>query len=154
MKEIILIFLLTIVTCIRAEDEDWQPKTVADIKSIRNECLKEHPLSNEQITKMKNFEFPDEEEVRQYLLCTALKMEVFCAHQGYHPNRIAKQFKMDMNEEEVLEIAEKCHDSNPDNSSVDVWAFRGHKCMMSSAIGDKVKAYIKKRQEENAAKNA
>uniref|UniRef100_A0A1A9WB51 Uncharacterized protein n=1 Tax=Glossina brevipalpis TaxID=37001 RepID=A0A1A9WB51_9MUSC len=154
MKEFLFIFFLTIVACITAEDDDWQPKTISDIKSIRNECLKEHPLSDEQITQMKNFDFPDEEAVRQYLLCTALKMDVFCKHQGYHPDRIAKQFKMDMNEEEVFEIAQKCQDTNPDNSPVDVWAFRGHKCMMTSAIGDKVKAFIKKRQEENAAKNA
>jgi len=132
---------------------DWAPKNADEIKAIRSECLKEHSLSQEQVQKMKNFEFPDEEVVRKYLECTADKLGIFCSMEGYHADRIAQQFKMDMEESEVLTIAQGCIDKNEQGSSSDVWAFRGHKCLMASKIGDKVRAYIKKRQEE-AQKNA
>ncbi|TDG48733.1 hypothetical protein AWZ03_004845 [Drosophila navojoa] len=131
---------------------DWAPKTANEIKEIRGECLKAHPLSVEQINKLKQTEFPDEPEVRQYLLCTATKLDIFCTHEGYHADRLAKQFKMDLTEEEALQIAQGCIDSNPEKSPADVWAFRGHKCMMASKIGERVRAYIKAKQAEAAAK--
>ena len=101
---------------------------------------------------MKEFNFPDTDEVRAYLHCTAVKMDIFCDAEGYHPDRLAKQFKMDLDESEVLKIAEGCVDKNDEGSPADVWAFRGHQCLMSSKVGDKVKAYIKKKME--AAKQA
>ena len=145
-------FAILLVSCatLAYGDEEWTPKTAAEIKVIRAECLKENQLSDELINKMKHFEFPDVEPVRKYLLCTAEKMDIFCTHEGYHPDRIAKQFRMDMEESEVLEIAKGCADKNEEGSPSDVWAFRGHKCLMSSKVGDKVKAFIKKRQEEAA----
>lgn len=97
---------------------------------------------------MKNLEYPDEEPVRKYLLCTAEKLGVFCEHEGFHANRIAKQFKMDLDEAEVLAIAEGCVDKNEEGSSPDVWAYRGHKCLIDSKIGESVKAYIKKSADE------
>nr|AMY98995.1 odorant binding protein 5 [Carpomya vesuviana] len=142
-----LIAILAVVALAYAEDE-WHVKTAADIKVIRQECIKEFPLSQEYIQKMKNFEYPDEEPVRQYLLCTAKKLGIFCEHEGYHADRVAKQFKMDLDEAEVLAIAEGCVDKNEQGSSPDVWAYRGHKCLMASKVGEKVRAYIKKRAEE------
>jgi len=59
------------------------------------ECLKETPLSNEQIAQLKNLVFPNEPDVRQYLTCTAIKLGIFCDQQGYHADRLAKQFKME-----------------------------------------------------------
>ncbi|XP_053953776.1 general odorant-binding protein 99a [Anastrepha ludens] len=142
-----IIAILAIVALAHAEDE-WKVKTAADIKVIRQECIKEFPLSEEDIQKMKNFEYPDEEPVRKYLLCTAKKLGIFCAHEGYHADRVAKQFKMDLDEAEVLTIAQGCADKNEQGSSADVWAYRGHKCLMASKVGEKVKAFIKKRMEE------
>jgi len=133
-------------------DGDWVPKTAEEIRAIRVECLKEHPLGIEQINKLKQVEFPDEPEVREYLLCSALKLDIFCTHEGYHADRLAKQFKMDLTEEEALQIAQGCVDSNDQKSPADVWAFRGHQCMMSSKIGERVRSYIKARQAERAAK--
>ncbi|KAH8358742.1 hypothetical protein KR093_002077 [Drosophila rubida] len=133
-------------------DGEWVPKTAEQIKTIRGECLTEHPLKAEQISKLKQVEFPDEPEVRQYLLCTAVKLDIFCTHEGYHADRLAKQFKMDLSEEEALQIAQGCVDNNDQKSSADEWAFRGHKCLMSSKIGERVKSYIKARQAEAAAK--
>ena len=141
------------ILALATADESWRPKTGEEIKTIRSDCIKEHPLSDDLIVKMKQFEFPDEEPVRQYLLCTAQRMDIFCSKAGYHPDRLAKQFKMDLEEAEVMAIAESCVDKNEEGSPTDVWAFRGHKCMMASKIGEKVKAYIKKKQEE-ATKNA
>ncbi|ALC46197.1 Obp99c [Drosophila busckii] len=133
-------------------DGEWVSKNADQIKEIRRECLKEHPLKEEQILKLKALEFPDETEVRQYLLCTALKLDIFCEHEGYHADRLAKQFKMDLTEEEALQIAQGCVDANEQKDPADVWAFRGHKCMMASKVGDRVKAYIKAKQAEAAAK--
>ncbi|XP_011210420.1 general odorant-binding protein 99a-like [Bactrocera neohumeralis] len=141
------IVILAVVALAYA-DEEWVPKNVAQIKAIRQECIKDFPLSEEYIQKMKNFEYPDEEPVRKYLLCTAKKLGVFCEHEGYHADRVAKQFKMDLDEAEVIAIAEGCADKNVEGSSADVWAYRGHKCVMASKIGERVKAYIQKSVEE------
>lgn len=132
-------------------DGEWVPKTAAQIKEIRGQCLAEHPLSQDQIDKLKKVEFPDEAEVRQYILCTAVKLDVFCTHEGYHADRLAKQFKMDLTEEEALQIAQGCIDNNEQKSPADVWAFRGHKCIMSSKIGDRVRAYLVAKKAEAAA---
>ncbi|CAD6992773.1 unnamed protein product [Ceratitis capitata] len=142
-----LIVVLAVVALAYADDE-WTVKQAAEIKEIRQECLKENPLGDEYIQKMKSFEYPDEEPVRKYLLCTAKKLGIFCVHEGYHVDRIAKQFKMDLDEAEVIAIAEGCVDKNEQGSSADVWAYRGHKCLMASKIGDRVKSYIKKNVEE------
>lgn len=97
---------------------------------------------------MKNFEIPNEEPVRKYLLCTFVKMDIFCPHQGFHADRIAKQFKMDINEEEVKEVAEHCIDKFPrDNKPNDVAVFEVHDCLLQSKVGDKIKNYIKKQRE-------
>ncbi|KAH8283846.1 hypothetical protein KR054_003458 [Drosophila jambulina] len=135
-------------------DGEWTPKTGEDIKKIRIECLKEHPLSSDQINQLKQLIFPDEEDVRKYLTCTATKLDIFCEHEGYHADRLAKQFKMDLTEEEALRIAQGCIDNNAQKSSVDEWAFRGHQCLMASKIGDKVKAFVRAKQEEANKKAA
>jgi len=150
MKAFIAVLVLVLAT---VNADEWTPKTAVEIRAIRQECLKEHALSDEVISKMKQLEFPDEQPVREYLLCTAKKMDVFCTKMGYHADRLAKQFKMDLEEAEVLAIAESCIDDNKDGSAPDVWAFRGHQCMMKSKIGDRVRAYIKRKQEEEQ-KNA
>lgn len=118
------------------------------------ECLKEHPLSSDQISQLKQLIFPNEEDVRKYLTCTATKLDIFCEHEGYHADRLAKQFKMDLTEAEALEIAQGCIDNNSQKSSVDEWAFRGHQCLMASKIGDKVKAFVRAKQEEAEKKKA
>ncbi|XP_065354189.1 uncharacterized protein LOC135948706 [Calliphora vicina] len=142
----VFVAILALVACVSAEE--WTPKNSEQIKEVRIECLKEHPLSTEQMNKMKNFEFPNEESVRKYLLCTAEKMDIFCSHEGYHADRIAKQFKMDMEEEEVKKLVEDCIAKFPKGDKPnDVAAYEAHNCFMSSAIGDKLKNYIKKRQE-------
>ncbi|XP_037823826.1 uncharacterized protein LOC119612170 [Lucilia sericata] len=142
----IFVAILALVACVCAEE--WTVKNSEQLKVIRHECLSEHPLTPEQMNKMKNFDFPNEEPVRQYLLCTAVKMGIFCSHQGYHADRIAKQFKMDMDEEEVKKLAEDCIAKYPKGDKAnDVAAFEVHGCLMSSVIGDKVKNYIKQRHE-------
>ncbi|XP_037948913.1 general odorant-binding protein 99a-like [Teleopsis dalmanni] len=141
-------YILAILAVVSSAFADWNPKTASEIKEIRVECVKEHPLTEDVIAKMKQFDYPDVESVRKYLLCTATKMDIFCEHEGYHPDRVAKQFRMDLDESEALTIVEGCVDKNEQGSPVDVWAFRGHQCIMRSKIGDKVKAYIKKRLEE------
>ncbi|KAH8384139.1 hypothetical protein KR009_012245 [Drosophila setifemur] len=135
-------------------DEDWKPKTGEEIKNIRVECLKQHPLSSDHIAQLKQLIFPDELEVRQYLECTATKLDIFCSVEGYHADRLAKQFRMDLTEEEALKIAEGCIDSNPQKSPSDEWAFRGHRCLMASKIGDKVKAFVRAKEEEAKKKKA
>lgn len=104
------------------------------------------------MTKMKSFDFPNELEVRKYLLCTAEHMGIFCSHMGYHADRIAKQFKMDMEEAEVEKLAQDCIDQFPKGDKAnDVAAYEVHSCLMKTVIGQKVKNYIKKRQEAATA---
>ncbi|XP_017041854.1 general odorant-binding protein 99a [Drosophila ficusphila] len=139
--------IVALALCAVAHADDWTPKTGEEIKGIRVECLKENPLSNDQIAQLKQLVFPDEPEVRQYLTCTATKLGIFCSEMGYHADRLAKQFKMDLSEEEALQIAQSCIDDNSQKDPTDVWAFRGHKCMMASKIGDKVKAFVRAKEE-------
>ncbi|XP_018799092.1 PREDICTED: general odorant-binding protein 99a-like isoform X2 [Bactrocera latifrons] len=136
------IVILAVVALAYA-DEEWVPKNVAQIKVIRQECIKDFPLSDEYIQKMKNFEYPDEEPVRKYLLCTVKKFGIFREDEGYNVNRVAKQFKMDLDEAEALAIVEGCVDKNIEGSSDDVWAYRCRKCVLASKIGDRVKAKSK-----------
>ncbi|XP_037725199.1 general odorant-binding protein 99a [Drosophila subpulchrella] len=146
--------IIALALCAVAHADEWTPKTGEEIRGIRVECLKETPLSNDQIAQLKNLVFPNEPDVRQYLTCTATKLGIFCDQQGYHADRLAKQFKMDLTEEEALKIAESCIDDNSQKSPTDVWAFRGHQCMMASKIGDKVRAFVRAKQEEAKKKAA
>nr|ALZ41695.1 odorant binding protein 13 [Liriomyza sativae] len=139
MKFVVLIALAVFAL---TNAEEWKRKESDEIKAIRAECLKEAPVSDENIKKMMNLEFPDEESVRKYVLCTATKMGTFCEKEGFHPDRIAQQFRVDMDEDEFIKIINDCADKNEQNSSPDVWAFRGHQCIMSGKIGDRVKTYI------------
>nr|QKN21116.1 odorant-binding protein [Bactrocera correcta] len=145
MKFLLVIF--AVVSQIYAEDE-WTPKNMAELNVIRQECLKEFPLSEEYIQKIKNFEYSDEEPARKVLLCTVKKLGVFCEREGYNADRVAKQFKMDLDEAEALAIVEGCLDKNLEGSSAAVWAYRGHECVMASKLGDRVKAYFLKSGEE------
>ncbi|XP_034130719.1 uncharacterized protein LOC117585380, partial [Drosophila guanche] len=89
------------------------------------------PLSDDHIPQLKQLIFPDAPDVRQYL-------DLFYTHEGYHADRLAKQFKLGLTEEESLEIAQGCCiDKNEEGSPADVWAFRGHKCLMASKTGPK-----------------
>ncbi|XP_039960093.1 uncharacterized protein LOC120774489 [Bactrocera tryoni] len=135
----LFIVILAHVALAYAEDE-WMPKNVAQIKAIHQECLKNFPLSEEYIQKMKNFEYPNEEPVRKYLLCTVKKFGIFREGEGYNVDRVVKQFKMDLDEAEALAIVEGCVDKNIEGSSDDVWVYRCRKCVMASKIGDRVKA--------------
>ncbi|XP_073818103.1 general odorant-binding protein 99a-like [Musca autumnalis] len=138
--------LLAIVACVSAE---WQPKTADEIKTIRAACLQEVPLTEEQMNQMKSFKFPNEEAVRKYLMCTSVKMDIFCTHMGWHADRIAKQFKMDMEEGDVQKLAEDCLSKHPKGDKAnDVYVYEVHSCLMDSEVGQKVKAYVKKRQEQ------
>ncbi|XP_050326334.1 general odorant-binding protein 99a-like [Bactrocera neohumeralis] len=133
--------ILAVVSRTYAEDE-WMPKTMAELNVIRQECLKEFPLSEEYIQKINNFEYTDEEPARKILLCTVKKLGVFCEREGYNADRVTKQFKMDLDEAEALAIVKGCLDKNLEGSSADVWAYRGHECVVASKIGDRVKALL------------
>ncbi|XP_067625752.1 general odorant-binding protein 99a-like [Eurosta solidaginis] len=143
------IAILAVVALAHAEVE-WKVKTPAEIKAIREECLKELPLSEETIQHLKNFVFPDEEPVRKYLLCSTKKLGIFSEHEGYNAERVAQQFKADLDAAEVLAIAQGCADKNEQGSSAEIWAYRGHKCMVSSKIGEQIKAHLRKQAEEHA----
>jgi len=117
-------------------------------------CVCDYKMPSYFTAQLKNLVFPNEPDVRQYLTCTAIKLGIFCDQQGYHADRLAKQFKMDLTEEEALKIAESCIDDNSQKSPTDEWAFRGHQCMMASKIGDKVRAFVRAKQEEAKKKAA
>ncbi|XP_011210421.2 general odorant-binding protein 99a [Bactrocera dorsalis] len=141
------IVILAVVALVYAKDE-WVPKTEAELKVIVKECLKDFPLNNEQLQKYTTFQQPDEEPIRKYMLCTAKGVGFFSEHEGYHVDRVAKQFKLDLDEAEVAVITEGCADKNAEGSSVDVWAYRGHKCVMASKIGERLRVYIQNLKKE------
>ncbi|XP_049304200.1 general odorant-binding protein 99a-like isoform X2 [Bactrocera dorsalis] len=133
------IVILAVVALAYAKDE-WVPNTEAELKVIAKDCIKDFPLSNEQVQKYTTYQHPDEESLRKRMLCAIKKAGFFSEHEGYHADRIAKQFQIDFHEAEVAAIAERCADKNVEGSSVDVWAYRGHKCVMTSKIGERLKA--------------
>ncbi|XP_011210445.2 general odorant-binding protein 99a [Bactrocera dorsalis] len=137
------IVILVVIALAYAEDE-WIPKTEAELEVIAQECLKDFPLSKEQLQKFSSFEYPDEEPIRKYMLCTAKRVGFFTEHEGYHADRVAKQLKMDLDEAEIVAINDGCADKNVEGSSADVWAYRVHKCVMASKIGEHGKAYFQK----------
>ncbi|XP_039971222.1 general odorant-binding protein 99a-like [Bactrocera neohumeralis] len=141
------IVILAVIALAYAKDE-WVPKTEAELAVIVKECLKDFPLSNEQLQKYATYQYPDEEPIRKYMLCTAKRVGFFSEHEGYHADRVAKQFKIDLDEAEIVAIAEGCADKNVEGSSVDVWAYRGYKCVIASKIGERLKAYIQNLKEE------
>ncbi|XP_011210423.1 general odorant-binding protein 99a [Bactrocera dorsalis] len=141
------IVMLAVVTLAYAEDE-WMPKNDAEVSVIRQECIKDFPLSEEQLQKFRIFEYPEEEALRKYLLCVTKAVGIFTEHEGYHADRVAKQFNINLDEAEVTIIAEGCADKNVEGSSADVWAYRIHKCVMASKLGERVKAYIQNLKKE------
>ncbi|XP_067616609.1 general odorant-binding protein 99a-like [Eurosta solidaginis] len=141
-----LIVILAFIALTRAEGE-YKVKSVAEIFAFQDECLKEVTLSEEQVKQVKDFVFEDEEPVRKYLLCAVKKMGVFSEESGYIPQNTAKQFKLDLDEAEVLAVAHSCADKNEQGSSVDVWAYRGNQCLTASKVGEKITAYLKQVQE-------
>ncbi|KNC30631.1 hypothetical protein FF38_11682 [Lucilia cuprina] len=123
--------VLALVACVTATE--WTVKSDEQIKQIREECLQENHISPEQLNNINNLEFPNEEPVRQYILCFAVKSGLFCPHQGYHTDRIAQQFKMNMGEEQVKSAADACLAKIPrDNKPNDVYTFEMHKCFLNS----------------------
>ncbi|XP_055850712.1 general odorant-binding protein 99a [Episyrphus balteatus] len=144
----IFLVVLALVGAVLAEE--WVPKKLNDIKEIRSECLVSNPLSADQLTAMRNLVYPDEEAVREYLLCVCKKWEIFCEHEGWHVDRIVKQFKLSLDEAEATRIAEGCADKNEQKSSAAAWVYRGHKCLMASKIGDEIKEFMKKQLAKKA----
>ncbi|XP_051862835.1 uncharacterized protein LOC117573561 [Drosophila albomicans] len=115
------------------------------------QCRSEHPFNKEQLamTRQNFLYFPNEPEVRQYLLCYYQMQGFFSALEGFYPDRVAKIEKVDMNEEEVLQIAQGCVDRNEQKSPADEWVFRFHMCLMSSKVGDRAKIIYNNLKEEN-----
>ncbi|XP_060649137.1 uncharacterized protein LOC132786593 [Drosophila nasuta] len=133
------IFCLALCSLVYADGE-WVPKTSYEAYRIMQQCLSEHPFNKEQLAMiMQNFFFPNEPEVRQHLLCYYQMHGLFSTLEGFHPDRVAKIEKLDLNEEEVLQIAQGCVDRNEQKSPADEWVFRFHICLMSSKVGDRAK---------------
>ncbi|XP_049304199.1 general odorant-binding protein 99a-like isoform X1 [Bactrocera dorsalis] len=133
------IVILAVIALVYAKDE-WVPKTEAELQAIVKDCLEDFHLNNEQLQQYTTYQQPNEEPIRKYMLCNAKRVGFFSEHEGYHVDRVAKQFKLDLDEAEVAAITEGCADKNVEGSSVDVWAYRGHKCVMTSKIGERLKA--------------
>nr|ALZ41686.1 odorant binding protein 14 [Liriomyza sativae] len=135
-----IIFVLALFAL--ASAEEWKRKEFEEVKAIRAECLKEAPLSEDTLKKVMHLEYPNEESVRKYILCTATKVGLFCAKEGLHPDRVAQQFQIGSDEEEIIKLINACADKNEQNSPVEEWVYRGHECLMTGKLGERVKSYI------------
>ena len=107
-----------------------------------------HPLSQDVVIKLQNFEFIDNAEVRAYLHCNAVNIGTFSDQNGFDADRVAKQFKFNLDESEALSIAENCVDKNEQGSPADVWSFRVNSCLMASKLGDQLKSYTAEKRKQ------
>ena len=74
--------------------------------------------------------------------CLYVKMGIFSDQDGFKTDRVLKQIKFDMDESEALTIIENCADKNEQGSPVDVWVYRGYRCLFDSKLGDQIKFHI------------
>ncbi|KAH8404638.1 hypothetical protein KR215_005425 [Drosophila sulfurigaster] len=145
-----LIVCLALCSLVYADGE-WVPKTPHEVYRIVQQCRSEHPYKKEQLAMLRQnlLDFPNEPEVRQNLLCYYQMQGFFSALEGFHLDRVAKVEKVDLSEEEVLQIAQGCVDRNEQKSPADEWVFRFHICMTSSKIGDRAKIIYERMKEEH-----
>uniref|UniRef100_A0A034WWC1 General odorant-binding protein 99b n=1 Tax=Bactrocera dorsalis TaxID=27457 RepID=A0A034WWC1_BACDO len=141
MKYFMLIVILAVVALVQADD--WSPKTVDDIKKIREECMKQVPSSDEEFQKRKENDYPDVESVRKYALCNSKGWGLYKESKGFYPDRVAEQFKDDMPEDEIKAIVNDCDEKTKEETD-DERCYHLLKCVMSTKLGDHIKDLVKR----------
>nr|XP_014090663.2 general odorant-binding protein 99b [Bactrocera oleae]XP_036212834.1 general odorant-binding protein 99b [Bactrocera oleae] len=141
MKYFMCIVMLAVVALVKADD--WSPKTVDDIKSIREECVKQVPASDEEFEKRKENEYPDVESVRKYVLCTSKAWGLYEDGKGFNADRVAQQFKGDLTEDEIKTIVHDC-DAKTKEDTDDERAYHIMKCTCSTKLGEDIKEILKR----------
>lgn len=112
--------------------------------------MEEASLTEEQKTGIHNFNYPDEEAVRKYLLCMTKKMGIFCHHDGkFITDRVVQQFKHHTDESTTKKITEECTTKHPKgDKEAEVHVYEINKCIHDSEIGENIKEYVKKHEDE------
>nr|QKN21564.1 odorant-binding protein [Zeugodacus tau] len=135
------IVILALIALVQADD--WSPKTVDEVKSIRENCAKDIPASDEEFHKRKENDYPDVASVRNYVLCTAKEWGIYDEGKGYNADRIAQQLKGDLSEDEIKAIVHDCDEKTKEDAD-DEKAFHILKCLCTSKIGEAVKQFLHK----------
>ncbi|XP_060648667.1 general odorant-binding protein 99a-like [Drosophila nasuta] len=136
-------FVVCLALCSLAVSERVR-KSGSEMNADVNKCFKEHPLTAEQIAQSKRMELPDEPEMRPFLLCFSLALDIFSIPEGFHVDRLDDVIVTDLGHDEKLQIIHKCVDSNEQKSPADEWAFRVYKCLDTSKIGELARAKVAK----------
>ncbi|XP_039947469.1 general odorant-binding protein 99a-like [Bactrocera neohumeralis] len=141
MKYFMCIVILAVIALVQADH--WSPKTVDDIKNIREECMKEVPSTDEEFEKRKENDYPDVESVRKYMLCTSKAWGLYKEGKGFNADRVAEQFKDDMPEDEIKAIIHDCDEKTKEDTD-DERCYHILKCACSTKLGDHIKDLIKR----------
>ncbi|XP_034115140.2 general odorant-binding protein 99a-like [Drosophila albomicans] len=132
-------FVVCLALCSLADGERVQESGSEIIPNIEK-CIKEYPLTAEVIAQIKRMEIPDLPEMRPFLLCLSLAMDIFFIPEGFDVDRLDDVIVTDLSQDEKLQIIHKCVDRNEQKSPAGEWAFRVHKCLVTSKIGDLARA--------------
>ncbi|XP_062126882.1 general odorant-binding protein 99a-like [Drosophila sulfurigaster albostrigata] len=132
-------FVVCLALCSLAVSER-ERKSGSEINADVKKCFKEHPLTAEQTAQIKLMEIPDVPEVRPFLLCFSLALDIFSIPEGFNVDRMRDLILTDLSDDEKLQIIHKCVDRNEQKSPAGEWAFRVHKCLVTSKIGGRAKA--------------
>uniref|UniRef100_A0A1I8NP88 Odorant binding protein n=1 Tax=Stomoxys calcitrans TaxID=35570 RepID=A0A1I8NP88_STOCA len=126
-----LIILLAVVVCISADD--WKPKVINELKSIRDECLNEVPVTEDQRKRMNALDFPNEEAVRNFILCAVQKLGIYSTEHGYYADRLTKQFNSELHGDDGKEPVDNCLNNNPQGyKENDVYVYEMHLCLIEA----------------------
>uniref|UniRef100_A0A1I8QD38 Odorant binding protein n=1 Tax=Stomoxys calcitrans TaxID=35570 RepID=A0A1I8QD38_STOCA len=124
-----MVILLAIFACVSADD--WTPKKSREIREIRQACMETISLTESQKKKIENFDFPNDEAVRKYIVCTLEKMEICCTSHGFHVNRLIKQTNKDLGSEQGKDVVEECLRNNPKgDNEIEIYAHDVYTCLI------------------------
>lgn len=118
--------------------QEWKPKTAEELQVIRKTCIEKTKLAPEQVENLKKFVYND--SMKDYMLCFAKEVGIWEAAKGFDTKRAVKQYKFDLPEDQVQGILTKCIQEHQKEGDASKYIVPVQNCMMSSAIGDKLKA--------------
>lgn len=78
--------------------------------------------------------------MKDYMVCFAKEVGILEPGKGFDTKRAVKQYKFDLPEEQVQGIFTKCLQDHLKEGDASKYIIPLQNCMMSSAIGDKLKA--------------
>ncbi|KAL5285375.1 Obp99c.2 family protein [Megaselia abdita] len=132
------LFLIACALLAAVSAQEWKPRTPEELQAIRKTCIEKTKLAPEQVENLKKFVYT--EPMKDYMLCFAKEIGIWETGKGFDTKRAVKQYKFDLPEEQVQAIFTKCLQDHQKEGDASKYIIPVQNCMMSSAIGDKIKA--------------